>query len=159
MKRLDKDILLNEDIIDAEIIEDTANGTKAVYMLDTDDGFSASVEPLSNNILSDDKEKKHVHDTSIVKVYERSIVTSTGLTLSGQRLLRVVLSLITPQDKPGKRYSFYVDDYRKLFNIAEYPKETLKTAAEELAIMFPINTSQSAGKCLSKTVLSGKILE
>ena len=141
MKRLDKDILLNEDIIDAEIIEDKANGTKAVYMLDTDDGFSASVEPLSNNILSDDKEKNHVHDTSIVKVYERSIVTSTGLTLSGQRLLRVVLSLITPQDKPGKRYSFYVDDYRKLFNIAEYPKETLKTAAEELLVPHTYNQS------------------
>ena len=43
MKHLDKDILLNEDIIDAEIIEDNANSTKAVYMLDTDDGFSASV--------------------------------------------------------------------------------------------------------------------
>ena len=118
MKRLDKDILLTEDIIDAEIVDDHTNNTKAIYMVDTGDGFSASVEPLSNNILLDDKEKNHVHDTSIVKVYERSIVTSTGLTLSGQRLLRVVLSLITPQDKPGKRYSFYVEDYSNLFNIA-----------------------------------------
>ena len=141
MKHLDKDILLTENIIDAEIVDDNTNNAKAIYMVDTGDGFSASVEPLSNNILLDDKEKNHVHDTSIVKVYERSIVTSTGLTLSGQRLLRVVLSLITPQDKPGKRYSFYVEDYRKLFNIAEYPKETLRTAAKELLVPHTYNQS------------------
>ena len=54
MKRLDKDILLTEDVIDAEIVEDNTNNTKAIYMVDTGDGFSASVEPLSNNILLDD---------------------------------------------------------------------------------------------------------
>ena len=71
MKRLEKELLLTGEITDAEIIEDKTNNTKAVYLLDTEDGFSASVEPLSNSILSDDKEKNHVHDTSIVKVYER----------------------------------------------------------------------------------------
>ena len=141
MKRLEKELLLTGEITDAEIIEDKTNNTKAVYLFDTEDGFSASVDPLSNSILLDDKEKNHVHDTSIVKVYERSIVTSTGLTLSGQRLLRVILSLITPQDKPGKRYSFYVDDYRNLFNIAEYPKEALKSAAQELLVPHTYNQS------------------
>ena len=113
-------------------------------MVDTADGFSASVEPLSGNILSEDKTKNHVHDTSIVKVYERSILTSAGLSLGGQRLLRVVLSLITPQDKASKRYSFYIDDYKNVFNMSEYPIQQLKLAAAELLVPRDFNMSGKA---------------
>lgn len=139
-----KDTLFSQDIDDAEIISENTNKAQTIYMVDTADGFSASAEPLSGNILSEDRTKNHVHDTSIVKVYERSIVTSAGLSLGGQRLLRVVLSLITPQDKANKRYSFYIDDYKKVFNMAEYPIQQLKVAAAELLVPREFNTTGKA---------------
>lgn len=98
---------------------------------DKEDQTAKSVIP---EIVEVDSYNETVKDTSIVKVFERTIATSTNLTKKAQRMLRVVLSRITAKDKENKKYTFNISDYQKVFNIEEYPIKQLKQAAEELMV-------------------------
>ena len=69
-------------------------------------GLLQPLDVILPEILEPDVETERVKDTSLVKVYERTIETSTNLTLKAQRVLRVVLSLITAKDKENKKYTF-----------------------------------------------------
>ena len=97
-------------------------------------GLLRKLDVILPEILEPDEEADRVKDTSLVKVYERTIETSTNLTLKAQRVLRVVLSLITAKDKENKKYTFNVVDYQKIFNVEEYPIKQLKQAADELMV-------------------------
>ena len=74
----------------------------------------------------------NVSDTSLVKVYKETIMSSVKLSLKGQRLLRVVLSLVSPSDQANKTYSFNVSDYMNVYGIDRYAKQQLSDAADEL---------------------------
>lgn len=153
--------LINEyPIEDATIVEDNTSSssmskklTKETTSTDSFDLF-ADVENKNVDILVADVVEGQVQDTSIVKVYERSILTSGGMSLGGQRLLRVVLSLITPQDRAGKRYSFNVNDYKEVFRIVEYPIEQLKSSAQELLAPRQWKTSDSEDELAMSGLIS-----
>ena len=68
-------------------------------------------------ILEPEIVETQITPSSIVNIYKRSLLTSNGLSFKGQRLLRVVLSLIKPTDKAGKVYSFNIDEYKAIYGI------------------------------------------
>lgn len=97
--------------------------------------FEAEVlddDSVDVSIFNAQDDSSNLSAKSLVKVYERSIITSTNLTLKGQRLLRVVLSQIKPDDADNKVYSFSVSEYQKVYGIEEYPIKQLKQASDEL---------------------------
>lgn len=83
---------------------------------------------LEPEVLSDD----NITETSLVKVYKETLISSVKLSLKGQRLLRVILSRVSSTDQQNKVYSFSVSDYMTVYGIDKYPKEQLSEAADEL---------------------------
>lgn len=90
--------------------------------------IESSIPVLEPEVLSDE----NITDTSLVKVYKETIMSSVKLSLKGQRLLRVVLSQVSSTDQQNKVYSFSVSDYMTVYGIDKYPKQQLSEAADEL---------------------------
>lgn len=91
-------------------------------------------------ILEPEIVETQITPSSIVNIYKRSLLTSNGLSFKGQRLLRVVLSLIKPTDKAGKVYSFNIDEYKAIYGIEEHSSKQLKDAGRELTIPRDFNS-------------------
>ena len=120
-------------VSDAVVVEDISQ--------QKEDEKNSSIDNQILEILEPETKEGEIKPTSVVNVFKRSLLTSNGLTLKGQRLLRVVLSLISPNDKEGKVYSFNTEDYKYIYGIEEHSTKQLKDAGKELTVPRDFNFS------------------
>lgn len=110
-----------------------------------EDGVLTSL-PLSvqNAIFSQSSAGNGDYDIVPVNEYNQvnqapNMVMSTSLlSFNAQRLLRTVIGLISDNDKPGKAYTFTIEDYRRLYKLKGYPSNQLLKAGEELGKRFTL---------------------
>lgn len=110
-----------------------------------EDGVMTSL-PLSvqNAIFSQSPAGNGDYNIASVNEYNQvnqapNMVMSTSLlSFNAQRLLRTVIGLISDNDKPGKAYTFTVEDYRRLYKLKGYPSNQLLKAGEELGQRFTL---------------------
>ena len=69
-----------------------------------------------------------------VALYESAVLAKNDLNLQAQRLLRTIISLIRPDDAPGKVYTFNLREYAKLYGIKGKVNANLINAAKALIV-------------------------
>ncbi len=69
-----------------------------------------------------------------VALYESAVLAKNDLNLQAQRLLRTIISLIRPDDAPGKVYTFNLREYANLYGIKGKVNANLINAAKALIV-------------------------
>lgn len=134
LKSLFEAEVIDTPISDAIIVEDISRKK--------DEEKTSNIDNQILSILEPEIKEGEIKPTNVVNIFKRSLLTSNGLSLKGQRLLRVVLSLISPNDKEGKVYSFNTDDYKYIYGIEEHSSKQLKDAGKELTVPRDFNFSE-----------------
>ena len=62
-------------------------------------------------------EYERINEQNYIVLDKGTILAKTNLSLTAQRILKVVASMIKPTDQPHKQYRFRLDDFCKVFNL------------------------------------------
>lgn len=62
-------------------------------------------------------EYERINEQNYIVLDRGTILAKTNLSLTAQRILKVVASMIKPTDQPHKQYRFRLDDFCKVFNL------------------------------------------
>lgn len=92
------------------------------------------------DISLDAKDKNYITENTTlsgnnpVALYESAVLAKNDLNLQAQRLLRTIISLIRPDDAPGKVYTFNLREYANLYGIKGKVNANLINAAKALIV-------------------------
>lgn len=95
---------------------------------------------ITIDISLDEKDKNYITENSTlsgnnpVALYESAVLAKNDLNLQAQRLLRTIISLIRPDDAPGRIYTFNLSEYANLYGIKGKVNANLLNAAKALIV-------------------------
>lgn len=102
--------------------------------------MSDTEKTITIDIGLDAKDKNYITENSTlsgnnpVALYESAVLAKNDLNLQAQRLLRTIISLIRPDDAPGKVYTFNLSEYANLYGIRGKVNANLINAAKALIV-------------------------
>ena len=102
--------------------------------------MSDTEKTITIDIGLDAKDKNYITENSTlsgnnpVALYESAVLAKNDLNLQAQRLLRTIISLIRPDDAPGKVYTFNLSEYANLYGIKGKVNANLINAAKALIV-------------------------
>lgn len=107
-----------------------------------DDSPSSLPASVQNTFLAQNVADNYivpVNEYNLVNQSPNMIMTTSLLSFNAQRLLRTVIGLISDNDKPGKVYTFTIEDYKRLYNLKGYPSQQIMRAGVELGQRFKLS--------------------
>lgn len=102
--------------------------------------MTSSDKTVTIDISLDAKDKNYITENSTlsgnnpVALYESAVLAKNDLNLQAQRLLRTIISLIRPDDAPGRIYTFNLSEYANLYGIKGKVNANLINAAKALIV-------------------------